>query len=255
MKKVLPKRGNPHRVKWKWRVILNAIFYVLRTGCQWRELPESFPPWRTVYHYHRLWSLNGIWEKINEELREVLRQLEGRNPRPSAVIMDNQTAKTTEVGGERGYDGHKRINGRKRFLLVDTLGLLLKAKVMPANLAETKIAQLALESADQQLPEVEIAWGDQGFGGEDFCSWLKETLGWELNITQGISKPGKPDFKVAPRRWVVERTIAWICRNRRMAREYDRLPQITEGWMWAAMTRLMIARLKKYSYQTISNML
>lgn len=251
VKKLLPKRGNPHRMKWKWRVILNAIFYVLRTGCQWRNLPDSFPPWRTIYHYHRLWAKNGLWEQLNTRLREMVRQLEGRNARPSGVIMDNQTAKTTEAGGERGFDGHKRINGRKRFIVVDTLGLLMLAKVVAGNLAETKVAKAALEGVakgvDEQFSEVEKAWADQGFGSEDFAGWLKEELGWELEISKGISTPGKPDFKVAPRRWVVERTIAWLCRNRRLAKEYDRQPYMTEAWMYAAMTRLMLARIKNIS--------
>jgi putative transposase len=257
VKKLLPERGNPHRLKWKWREILNAMFYVLRTGCQWRYLPCDFPPWRTVYHYQRLWSINGLWEQLGNRLREILRQLSGRKAKPSALIMDTQTAKSTEVGGERGFDGHKRINGRKRFSLVDTLGWLMKAKVVAANLAETQVAQMALEhiQSDPRFAEVKRVWADQGFGGEPFCLWLKQTLGWELEITQGISKPGKPDFKVAPRRWVVERSIAWMARNRHMAREYDRCASMTEAWMWAAMVRLMLNRLQNYPSSTISNML
>jgi putative transposase len=242
---LLFKRGNPHRQKWKWKIILNALFYVLRTGCQWRQLPETFPPWRTIYGYHRRFCELGLWERLNTELRIRLRLLDGRKAQPTAVVFDTQSVKTTPVGGERGFDGYKKISGRKRFLLVDTLGLLLLVKIVPANIAETKAAMSGLEKVKEVFSMVTLAWADQGFGGEPFSTWLMKEVGWKLELTSGISTPGKADFEVAPRRWVVERTIAWLCRNRRLVCDFERVVAVSTGWVYAAMTLLMVRRLAK----------
>ena len=141
---------------------------------------------------------------MNTELRIRLRLLDGRKAQPTAVVFDTQSVKTTPVGGERGFDGYKKISGRKRFLLVDTLGSLLLVKIVPANMAETKAAMAGLEKVNEVFSTVTLAWADQGFGGEPFSSWLMKEVGWKLELTGGISTPGKPDFEVAPRRWVVE---------------------------------------------------
>ena len=190
------KRGNKHRRKWKWKTILNAMFYVLRTGCQWRALLVCFPPcldpkthllahktapdgrdrWQTIYDYHRRFCELGIWETLNTKLRIILRLRDKRNAQPSAVVFDTQSVKALHGGGERGFDGYKRVNGRKRFLLVDTMGLLLSVKIVAANTAETKAAMIGLEGTNKVYDKVEIAWADQGFGGEPFRSWMKETL-------------------------------------------------------------------------------
>jgi putative transposase len=227
IKPFLFKRGNKHRLKWKllltrqhltgcsrWKTILNAIAYVLKTGCQWRALPTNFPPWRTIYGYFRALCEHGIWEKINDAFRLQLRLIQKRNPQPSAVVFDTQSAKALHGGEDCGFDGYKRVKGRKRFLLVDTMGLLMSVKVVAANHCETRAAMLGLEHLSSACDKVEVAWADQGFGGEPFRQWLEETLGWKLELTQGLSKLGKADDKVAPKRWVVERTIAWLCKNR-----------------------------------------
>jgi len=240
---LLPKRGNASRQKWKWKVILNALFYVLRTGCQWRELPDSFPPWQTIYAYHRRFCKHGVWERLNTVLRIRLRLRSQRNAWPSAVVFDTQSVKALCGGEERGFDGYKRVNGRKRFLLVDTLGLLLSVKIVPANTAESKAAMLGLEQVGTTFTQVTLAWADQGFGGAPLRNWLKDTLGWDLELTSGLSKPGKPDFEVAPRRWVVERTIAWVGRQRRLLCDFERLVEVSTGWVYAAMTILMVRRL------------
>jgi putative transposase len=243
----LPKRGNKHRQKWKWKTILNAMFYVLRTGCQWRALPACFPPWQTIYDYHRRFCELGIWEKLNTQLRILIRLHDQRNAQPSAVVFDTQSVKALHGGEERGFDGYKRVNGRKRFLLVDTMGLLLSVKIVAANTSETKAAMIGLEGASKVYDKVKVAWADQGFGGEPFRTWMKQTLGWDLELTSGISKPGKADFEVAPRRWVVERTISWLCDNRRLLCDFERLVTVSTGWVYAAMTLLMARRLAKIS--------
>ena len=243
LNKHLPRQQKHPKRKWSLLTILNAIYYLKRTGCQWRYLPESFPPWKTVYHYWRRWKLEARWEDLNTKLREELRTRAGRDAQPSAVVFDTQSVRTTPTGGVRGFDGYKRVNGRKRFFLVDTLGLLLKVRVLPANTPEVTAAMAALEGLQTVFPRVTRAWADQGFQGWEFEAWVRGALGWRLELTKGVSKPGKSDFKVAPKRWVVERSFSWVTRFRRCVREYEFLPDSSEAMIYGCMTRLMVARL------------
>ncbi len=224
------------------REILDAIFYVIRGGCAWRLLPHAFPPWGTVYYWFRRWRLDGLWQRILVALRRATREKEGRDPEPSAAIVDSQSVRVAEEsGGTKGYDSGKNVPGRKRHLLVDTTGLLLAARVTPADTSDNRGARELLAGLAPLLPRMELVWADGAYAGEKLRKWCEEWTGWRLEVMQRSAESST--FEVLPRRWVVERSIGWICRNRRLAKDYERKIQTSECWMKIAMIRLMLKRL------------
>lgn len=247
----LPKPGGRPRQQ-NLRSIVDAILYVLRGGIAWRLLPLDFSKWKTVYDYFWKWRNAGVWEQVNAKLREYVRTQAGRQAQPSAAILDSQTVKTTHRGGPRGYDGGKKISGRKRHLLVDTMGLVLKAFVHEADLRDPDAAPALVGWASQHLPTLRHVWVDMGYRGA-FLDWVKATPQWSIEVVKRPSRwgwyprdvepPPMPAFTVLPRRWVVERSFGWLGLNRRLSKDYEQVPETSEAWIYLGMSRLMLRRL------------
>lgn len=228
------------------RAVVNAILYVLSAGCAWRLLPHDFPKWKTVYHYFRQWRNEGIWQQVHERLRQWVRTIEADRPAsPSAGVVDSQSIKSgTMVSKEVGYDGGKQVRGRKRHVLVDTLGLLVVAVVTAANVSEgAGLKKLLLRARERRvnLQRLIVLYVDGGYRGEALFEWVIKTFRWVLESV--LRPPGTKGFVLLPKRWVVERTFGWFTWCRRLNRDYEYSTQSAEAWIYIASIRLLLRRL------------
>lgn len=244
----LPARhrlGRPRKVC--LRSVVEAILFILSTGCQWRALPKDFPPYSTVQGYFYAWRDSGRWQQIVAALVRRARKKLGHKPRPTAAVIDSQSAPTTQAGGPRGFDAGKRIHGRKRHIVTDTNGLLLAVHVHPANVQDCHGAVPLLKQLRHQFPKLRHVFADRIYRGRQLRDALADSGQWTIEIVQ--RPPGVKGFQLLPRRWVVERTFAWCGRCRRLAKDFEASPSTEVAWLLVAHLRLLTRRLANATTQ------
>lgn len=232
------RTGRPRTVS--LREVLNAIFYIVRAGCAWKLMPHDLVHWSVAYYYFRRWQKSGVWSALNEAFCQQVRLSVGKAPTPSAAALDSQSVKSAPIPGRRGYDAGKKIQGRKRHILVDTLGLLWCVVVHTADVQDRQGAKTVIAKIRHRLPRLRLVWADGGYAGQ-LVSWVARLFDWSLEIVK------RPDdlkgFEVLPHRWVVERTFGWLIRYRRHSKDYEQLPSVSEAMIYTAMIHLMLRRL------------
>jgi putative transposase len=241
IKEMLPKArpgGRPRSLE--MRAVVNAILYLVVSGIQWRMLPKEYPKWQSVYHYFREWCKSGLWKRIHDTLRARVREKAGRHKHPTAGCIDSQSVKATLVPGLRGYDAGKNVKGIKRHILVDTLGLMLAVLVTAASVSDPAGARQLLNSLGGFCKDLRKIWADGTYRGE-LLNWVAARF--RFRIEPVLRLEGQKGFQVLPRRWVVERTFAWLDANRRLSKDYEALTDTSTTMIYIAMTRLLIRRL------------
>ncbi len=222
------------------RQIVDAILYVTATGCQWRALPDRYPNWNTVHRYHLAWSRDGLWERVCGRLRGLVREAEGHDADPSAAIIDARSVRgaSTVTNDCRGFDAGKKISGRKVFGIVDTLGLLIAVVVVAASTSDNAGGIDVFDEARPKSRRLAKLWCDGGFKQ----TFLRHCRARHVSA-EVVDRIHAHEFKVLPKRWIVERTWSWLINNRRLQIDYERDPAVTEGFVWAAHSRLLLRRL------------